>query len=377
MFKNTLFNIFVVFCFLSPTNELFYLIGYLFLLVNSSSIKQNITQDVKIKVLLFIMIVISYFINYDNNLIFKDYLNAFNLMFLIFLFPYFGYKRKVYSVTIIIIISVILISQLAYVFSIDSISKVINLVYLNESSEIRFDRYIQVGRNGGLYFNPNQASKYLTMLLALTFLCVKANHLKSLIVAGILFSVLLTGSRTGLIVSIMIISVYVFYIKKSFKYGFITLFLGISVLLLNESQIIEKRNLQYSDTGSLDYKFDVLFEYLSKVFLNGNIADLLFGNFTSQFDLISSKFEMSYVFDFGFDAELGMLISFIGVISFVLILLFYIKQFRILFKTDYILLTIPFIFWPLTSTILFSFKTSLLYLSILGYGVSYVRSLKY
>src|SRR5690606_18497989 len=87
--KNVFFNIFFLFCFLSPTAEIFYFVWYIFLALNLGSFKLNFNYVLSIKLLMGALIFMSFFFNVNHTSSFKDLLNVFNVLLLIFLFPYF------------------------------------------------------------------------------------------------------------------------------------------------------------------------------------------------------------------------------------------------------------------------------------------------
>ncbi|MCM4167387.1 hypothetical protein KCTC52924_02969 [Arenibacter antarcticus] len=367
-------NIFIVYCFLSPTSEVFYFLGYLGLLVNIGSLPKLINYNLNLKLILGLLILMSFLfnINYDNS--FKDYLNAFNILLLLFLFPYFISKDlKIHIFSIITIITVILFSQLAFIFDISIIKGVILTIYNDESSEFGFDRFINTGRNGGIYYNPNQASKYLTILLALSLVVIKNNKLDFLIILSILLGIFLTGSRTGMLVALIIIACNIFIVQRKYIYGVTLTLCGLLISIII-TPIADSRSFQISNSGSIQYKLDIFFEYINNVIKKDSLINLTFGNFTSDYNSLMTKFEFIQTSHFGFDSEFGMAISFLGVSFWFTLLIFYYRQLLLLLKSKFILIFIPFIFWPITSTVLFSFKTSLVYMVLLGFGVSIVKN---
>lgn len=371
--KYLLFNLFILFIFLSPTKILSYILGYAFLFLNIDNYRKVLDYQNGLKLLLGFVILISFVFNVNSELEFKDYMIILNTMLLVFLFPYFDTKiiaNKINPFIIFTIIIVIFLSQIAFIFDISTVKNIILLFYENEASERGFESFIaNANRNGGLYFNPNQASKYLTMLLALS-LCINENKIKYISIIVLLFSVLLTGSRTGLIISFIILLVEIFFIQKKYKFGIVTVFIGLLTILFNEKIVAENRSFQIKESGSLDYKLSALFDYLSNVSEDRNVFNLLFGNLRVDYQYLMSKYNLSFLHEFGFDAELGHLISFFGLIFLVVLLFFYFKQAVKIWNTSFILIIIPFVLWPVTSTILFSFKTSMVYMVVLGYALS-------
>lgn len=370
-FYNNLFNILFVFSFLSPTKEIFYLIGLILLVINIRFFKKVFISQLNIKLALGVIVFASFIININEVISFKDYLIAFNLLLLIFLFPYFlGSEVKISSTSIALVTLIIFLSQLTFMLDINIFKNIFYLIYDNESSDFGFDRFVNIGRNGGLFYNPNQASKYLTILLSFSLVALDKTKMKLVILFVLLLSIILTGSRTGMIIAFLILAFNIFILQKKLLLGVFSLVSGLTFLFLNQNIVEDNRSFQITRMGSFDYKLNVLSNYINNVLINGNFSDFLFGNFTAEYNRLIGEFQLSNLYAFGFDAEIGMIISFFGVVFFSLLLFFYWKQFKIILRTKYLLLTFPFLLWPLTSTILFSFKTSLVFMTILGYSVS-------
>ncbi|CAM3324483.1 hypothetical protein [Empedobacter stercoris] len=365
--KNLVFNIFIVLLFLLPNNSIFYLINILMLFFLIKSNILNVLVNQNFKFLLIFVGIFSFLFNINSiGIDFKDLMIFVNIILLIILFPYFNHHNNNYNIkpqTLYFIYFVILFSQLSFMLNIPIINNVIKSIYWNNESDKDFDFFVGIGRNGGLFFNPNQASKYLTLLLVLVIYL--KNKYKYFIVLLIILSILLTGSRTGFIITSIILSIHVFYELKNIKIGFLALLTAMYIILFKLPD--DNRSLKVNETGSFDYKVNVLVDYINKITYNDEFKSLLFGNFSSNHEYISNKFHLDKKYIFGFDAEIGYIISFFGLIFFTILITYFIKIFCSKNIRNNILIIVPFTFWILTSTILFSFKTSILYMVVLGY----------
>tara|TARA_R110002033_G_scaffold39678_3_gene79637 strand:+ start:394 stop:1422 length:1029 start_codon:yes stop_codon:yes gene_type:complete len=332
---------------------------------------KKINYMLNLKVLLFVGLFFSFIYNINEVYLIKDFLVLFNILILFFLFPYFDLKYDIDYRVILFITLFILISQLSYIFNLTFISNLIEKIYSHDS-EFEFTRFVNTGRNGGIYYNPNQASKYITMLIVIVFVILKnSNIIRRCVLMGLYFSLLITGSRTGLFIGLVIFLIEMIVVRKK-KILSIVVFILFSIIYAIYKTI--SRSLDFKYSGSLSYKINVLANYLEEVILDDFFGNFLFGNFTTLYKLIEEKYNMPYLLEFGFDSEIGMLISSYGVLVLIVVISFYLKEFQKI-KGSYILVIIPFIFWPITSTVLFSIKTSMLYLIILGWSVNKSKSL--
>lgn len=356
MFKNLLNNIYVLVIFLTPSSTIYYGVIYIFLLVLT---KIKFSKRIVILFSLFL----SFVININGFFETKDFLVALNIGLLLLLFPFFYKKIYIKIHTLYIIIIIVLISQLSFLFQVEPLMNLFEFIYGDENSEFKFTRFITSAlRNGGLYYNPNQASKYLTSLLTLLLVLDYKNRDKLIIAISVLFSVFLTGSRTGLLITLFILLGYTLFINRNKVISFFLIIFGsISILILGKGS----RSLELKVKGSADYKFNVIMDYWDKVSLDGGFLNLLFGNFSVNYTKLSQKYNLDSNFNFGFDAEIGFILSSYGLFFCLLYFFYYIYLLKWINRRNFIVL-IPFLIWPFTSTILFSIKTSIVYFSILA-----------
>ncbi|MGK4567207.1 hypothetical protein [Flavobacterium sp. 3HN19-14] len=345
-----------------------YILNYLLLIYCISSFKINFLANMNSKLLLLGAIVISYVFNISTEINPEsDFLVALNILLLFFLFPYF--KTRDYTVghkVLFFIAGFIIFSQLVYIYEITYFTDLLESIYKRADAEQEFNFFITENRNGGIYFNPNQACKYATMLMGLTFVSLQGKF-KWIIISTLMVSVVLTGSRTGLITALAFFAIHIFFLKRNFFLTFLVVAVGLVIIPTLEFNNI--RSTQLNDTGSLDYKNEALFFYFSQAMKYDKWNHLAFGNFTSDYDIITSIYRMPQKYNLGFDAEIGFMISTFGVFGLVALILFYVRHMRSLNK-KYLLIITPFIFWPVTSTIIFSFKSGMVYLVCLGWCVS-------
>lgn len=359
MNNHFLMNVYIVLIFLLPNGVIYYGVMYFFLLI----LLQIKILNKNSKIVLLISVFLSFIFNINSFYEFKDLLIAFNIVFLLFFFPFFFKKVQIKIYVIYFITIIVLLSQLSFLFQIQPLMNLFETIYKNENLENEFTSFITGAlRNGGLYYNPNQASKYLTSILTLLLVLDYKNRDKLIIATSILFSVFLTGSRTGLVIALIILLCYtLFIIRRKIISFFLIVFGSISVIIIGEGS----RSLNLGETGSFDYKLNAFINYWNIITKDENFLNLLFGNFTTNYSFLFQKYRLDSFFRYGFDAEIGMMISSLGLFFTILYLIYYINIFKWINKSNFIIL-IPFFIWPLTSTILFSIKTSIVYFSILG-----------
>lgn len=357
--ENILMNFLFAIIFLLPNAIPYYIIIYLFLFLTMTCK----LEKPFVTFFLIISIILSFFSNINSFFTSKDIFIALNIVFLLIFYPFFKKPFEVSQKTIFVIVLSVFISQLAFLFEFNLISQFIENIYSTADTEEEFTRFITGAlRNGGLYYNPNQACKYLTILLAYILTSVYTNKIKIILSSLIFISILLTGSRTGFLIGALIFMGYLLFIKKS-KVLFIFLSVLIGLILFITGT--ETRSFQIQETGSFDYKIGAFLDYWLVIANDGYIVELLLGNFSINYENLSNTYNLSPDYAFGFDSEFGFLLSAYGMLFSLFYLIYMLLTFKRL-PNKYLLFVIPFILWPFTSTILFSVKTSLVYFIVLG-----------
>lgn len=203
-------------------------------------------------------------------------------------------------------------------------------------------------RNGGLFINPNQMAKYLTIMFAFV-LSIRTSLKNEIIFIFICsLSVILTGSRTGLIVFFLM---FLFYYQRSFK-SFLVVLVAIIIIspylyLSNAYQRIVNSD---ENVGSIEYKIGITLEYFSNL---SNI-ELFFGSSISTVDISNLEYKG---YSFGFDSDIGYLLSMYGLNGFAFIFIVFIMLMRRRLFPVYIY---PILLWSISSSLFFNLRTMVL-----------------
>lgn len=276
----------------------------------------------------------------------KDILKPFLIVMIILLIG--NYSRIEVNKKVLLFISVFLIlSQFAYIFGIIGVTQLIDTIYpLNEEQIVWTHRSISDVnelsivniRAGGIYRNPNQYSKYLNLLYVLVLNVRIKSYTKYLISLAFLISILLTGSRAGLIIFILI-NLLQLLTKNNSRLLFI--FIGIVVYTI--SRYFTLRSFDISSgfsSGSLTKRLpniDYILQHL-------NVKSLFIGNFYNE-GTISNLLSNNFMFDSDF---LSIFFSF-GLMGLVILTIIYYKLLK-LSKIKYIA---PIFLYSITGGIVF------------------------
>lgn len=295
-----------------------------------------------------------------------NFVKVINIYLILVLFP-ISNRIKLNNKYLIISLVVIFISQISYIIN---LSIVINFIekfysndYFNSSEILALDGRANIGgifRFGGLFRNPNQCGRMVTLLLGIYL--INNEKIKSkdyLVISLALLSVLLTGSRTAFLISLILIFVHFIFLQKNKKiarFNIILFALAVTYLAINSEfrgfDLIEK-----TGATSLGSKFDFLYNY----YQNSTYGQFILGNF--NIDEISYNYNNLRITKFDF--EFGYLFHGFGILG-LLIILF--QVFKIFIKGDY---KIKYLFiimlWTFSSTILVNFRFSLLFFLALSF----------
>ncbi|CEA00467.1 hypothetical protein BN1048_00969 [Jeotgalicoccus saudimassiliensis] len=267
--------------------------------------------------------------------------------------------EKIFLKSWIIVFSFISIIAIFQYFKFININEVLALVYGSSIQLVVSEKYesLNLFRAGSVFLNPNSFAKFILLFISI-YICfifkssVISKLLKLLSFALIISSLILTGSRTGLIILIGILTIYALYSfgKKRVEFSkkrilltnvIIIVLTFISIFMINRIDLNTIRFLSFSENyeGSLDYKFESFM-----VMLN-------------QFDWFNvligvGPFESDIRYLTLIDWDIGYLIIFYGVIGILIYLLFLF----LIFKSNYFYRTNKiFIILIFTVLILFSF----------------------
>lgn len=312
-----------------------------------------------------------------NYTTFKSIARAVTLIEVFLFFPFIN-NVKIRNSFIYFAILYILLSQLIYLLNVNFLTNFFNYLYPYSGDEFYYQSDYLVenlgklnisqgisSRYGGLFYNPNQCMKYVSLIVAVYMLENWGKSVKKhfIFYGLVLFSTLLAGSRTGFIIVLLYLLIQLFFSlpKKKTYYILGTIFL--LIILLNFTTPIENimskfRVLDitgsYGNEGSLSLKWSNFRYYLDSM---NNVFQVLFGNF--EIDLFQTYYQSASSM---FDSEWGNLIFIYGFVFLILIIYFF---FKIIRKNRY-----PYYFvfilliWALSSTVLFSFRTSFAFMLI-------------
>jgi len=373
--QSLLFHIALLAGLFLPTNNISYIIqGVLpFVLyvyyrpVHSLNIKRY-------SLFIIIIMIISFILNLlINNVSNSGTLRLISFILLFGLFP-FTKPIKISNVIIYISLVYIILSQVAYVLGINSLISYFDSLYPYTGDKLGYQtefllrsagdiESIVNRRYGGLYHNPNQCVRYVTLLLVV-FLINSKEKIKLIkkifFIALVYISVLLSGSRTGLVVVTFIVLYDLFrYNKVKFNFKFVSLsfvtlfFLAVFFFVLSDSGfrvfLVTEGNF-----NSLEAKFSYFFQYIDQLF-----SPLIFvlGNFSS--DNIYIIYGLSQL-----DSEWGELFYSFGLFGLISFAMFYFKLWKT--KNEKLRFYMVILLWGITSTIIFSFRMSFIFMLLLS-----------
>jgi len=331
---------------------------------------------------------------YGVDISIKSTLRGFYVVELILFFP-FARNIKIKNIYLYTVVIIILFSQLCYIYNIQSFITLFNIIYPYrgdiESESIDYlVEHSQIGRSlielqsirfGGLFHNSNQLMKYVS-LCAVTFLAENAYKpikIQLPFVALVIISALLAGSRTGFfIIFVSIILAFLVQKRRNVNIGFfifsfvllLILFYFISLVAFKELRIFNLLG-GVEEGGSLSIKYANL-SYYSQ-FIN-EARQFLVGNFS-----IESIKELYHTPFTKFDSEWGYAIYFYGFIFTLLYFIFLIRiALRLIRLNGVNVVPTLILLWIISSTILFSYRTSLAFLLVISkyYSASFYRENK-
>lgn len=285
-------------------------------------------------------------------------------------FPFVG-NTMVRNGYLIFILGFIFLSQVVYMLDIPYIGPIIDQIYPISEENMDAEMYERDNvtfvtmfdyRLGGLYHNSNQCSKYLTLLLAF-FLINNRDERMSKITPFVFFSflgVLLTGSRTGLVI-VMLIIFFAFFrnqrLSRNYKLVFGTLvIIGFIYFINNSYGIVRGLDLESGLTNSIGLKWDTFLYWLSN---ENSIVGLLFGHLDTRL------FEGSYGLTLNsFDCEYGILAFRFGLVGLILVFCFWYMIYKRMGSYNRIFLIN--LLWMVSSTIVGSYRTFFVFMLLLS-----------
>lgn len=370
-----LFSLSLLFGLLSPNSMVFYAIqGLLPLILFVFCINKKTFRFNKYALFFLLIITGSFLYNTFNNAIldYKTVFRFFSFVFLFLLFP-FAPSTPIPKWILYSGLSVIIISQLAFSFGIIPIVSFIDKFYPYEGETLGYSSDYLLGgagnidfitnrRYGGIFRNPNQAVRYVTLLLIVFLIEAKqSNFFKKLpFFSLVLISVILSGSRTGLILTALILfyDTYLYHKKENIlRIGIVSVLILFSLVLLVPLLLnFDLRIFEISKGAetSLSQKFIYFDQFFSKL---TSPINFLIGHFSSE--NLEKLYGMKWL-----DSEWAELFYSFGLIGFISLFSFYKSLYDLNDRNIRFFLII--LFWSVTSTILFSFKMSFLLMLLLS-----------
>lgn len=383
--KNSLFLLIFLLGLLLPDNNISYLIiGFSPILLFLSKTDKAEFQFDKNLLFFFTIITISFIATSisTEGLELKSVTRYFSFSVLFLLFP-FSPSLVIPNKVLYFALVIIVLSQLSFVVGLSQIVSLIDTIYPYQGDKLGYDSQYLLGgagdldfvknrRYGGIYRNPNQAVRYISLLFIVYLIENKNNSFVKKIpfIAIVIISILISGSRTGLIVTLILL-IYSIYFNQV-KINFSKIIIGLALLIgfglfYSFLSAFDLRVFEMSVglDNSLGVRFDVFNHFFSNLF---SPFKFLFGHFSS--DNIKELYGLNHL-----DSEWGELFYNFGFLGFIALFLFYRKLF--LLKDSNIRFFMFILFWGITSTVIFSFKMSFLFMLFLSkYYADYLKSKK-
>lgn len=301
----------------------------------------------------------------------KSMIAAVTIALYLFCFPFIR-DVKISNLALYFCLGFIILSQIVYLLNIPYVASLLDVLYPlsdeNGNAQMWMRNNITVDtianyRLGGLYHNSNQCSKYITALIGLFLVNNFEREIKSNIpfFALAYVAVLLTGSRTGFVISTLIIVFYLF--KSNFLDGgkrvfFILAMAVFAAYIFFNGSASSLRGFDVAGGfhNSANTKFDTFNYYITHA---SDPLTLLFGHLDTSLYNPPSDY-MSY-----FDSEYGCYIFAYGVFGFIAILAFYYSVYKRVNK-DYRFFFF-YLLWMISSTIQCAYRSSFVFMICLSF----------
>lgn len=295
----------------------------------------------------------------------KAIVAAIYLMILFFCFPMVSSVR-LRNIFLLIGLGVILLTQLAYIFHVTPIISIIDQYYpIMEEDENRIAwmqgeidaSNVFTFRNGGLYRNPNNCSRAIDFVLAAFLIENRKSNLSlnvAVMVAAML-GILMTGSRTGLVVTLLIIFLFIRQdnLISVGKQRILYILFALGVLYMMRGSL-EFRGMQVGEgmNESSNLKWEIFKNYISS---ESNPIKLIFGTLQSTRP---------------FDAEYGYIVGQYGFIGLLVYCVFWYKLFKTTRKENRCIF--PILLWMLSSSIMMAYRSA--FLAMMIFSLYYQRT---
>lgn len=312
-----------------------------------------------------IAIFISIILNISGEASSKSVFAAMAILIYLFSFPMVR-NVKINNIYLYLAFGIVFLSQIGYLFNIAPVITLVDRYYpiaWNEKGIAHMINTIDTTnyssfRLGGLYRNPNQCSKYVTLLLSVYLINNKNKTIihQAWFISLCFFSVLLTGSRTGLAVASIMIMLALYDNKKMSKWILVVvvaIFIGVILKGVFSGSSFRGFEIEDGFSNSMGLKFKITMKYISE---EQSVVKMLFGHLDS--DLFETNTSYSL------DCEYGYVIYCYGFVGFVAFLLFYIKMFRKLEKEKRMFFVV--LLWMISSSIMMAYRTAFVFMLLLS-----------
>ena len=363
---------------LLPHKGVLYLINpllLLFLAYRYSSIKRITLMQIAMAIIIVLSLSWNFFAGVDISS--KSFVRLFYILELLLFFPFCG-NHKLPNVFIYFVVVIILLSQICYVYNVGVLIDFFNQLYpytgsldsesadylVSQSQEADSLSALEAIRFGGLFHNPNQCMKYIS-LCSVAF--ILENHGRRLITFLPFFAIVgissvLSGSRTGFVIVLSSLAIALAFRFVKYKVAILLVVILSAIIVppifssLKDDYRLFQISSGLSSGGSISLKYANLHSYLQRV---DSFRALVVGN--ASIESIKELYGVSFT---KFDSEWGNAIYYYGIL-FTIIYFSFLIQLVIRLKGYYRIAGL-ILLWIISSTILFSFRTSFAFMFILS-----------
>ena len=293
----------------------------------------NLNNYRDLKILLFVSFFISFLFGLSKGIELTQLIRFFSVLILFWTYPLKFELKRIHLILLLIVGVYLIIMQLGRAIGISVIDDFITTNYPNEKKifiETVYDNIDKLvnefdTRLAGIASEANTMAHTMLILFATIIIGLRKNFSSRIVLVAFIcafISILVTGGRTGL-VTFIIMNIFIFkdYLKQNKK--ILLLFIS-GFIILYFNYLVNFRALdllslfdQKESSGSI--KMQILLDYFMEI-SSGSIEDFII-------------FIFGYMnWDRHFDAELGNVISFYGVMGLLLIVLFFIQIYKATYK---------------------------------------------
>lgn len=312
---------------------------------------------------------------HNNYIDFKDILLC--AILFIFLFVYRSKSEKSYYMSewaIFAIFLTVLLSQIVITLNIEPFASLIKNIYIEDQDDIYVGNITDMVnsayyRAGGFLGNANQCAKFCNLIFAMYLTLFDYKKINIPIFITYLAIIVLAGSRTGMIVSLTLVCIYIYQkIRASEKNTNAIIFiititfiaLGIQYFLSSHFSDMRIINVEDGIENSLNSKTNALSIYYEYTLYNDEWGHYFIGNYYSS---LSNIFMQNNLISLGkFDSDIGYLFYSYGIIGLIIIGVCTVIKFR---RTNTSLYYYPIFLWIISAAVYTHIKFIILFIIIL------------